>query len=119
MYQRLVRFSWNEDSISEREGAITSVCGLAKELTEIAFGQSNPGYAHEWNGDWNIPAELQDEWHWLEWAEDRIVELGHKIRFDDQEGKCVIELSGENFPLLLGYNSQMWLESNLKPRETK
>jgi len=113
-YQRLVRFSWNPDSISERESAISSVVGLAKELTQLAIAPTNPDYEFEWNGEWDFPAELRDEFEWLEWGEDRILKLGHKVDFDDHDGKCVIEFNGKNFPLLLGYDSKMWLENNMK-----
>jgi len=119
MYQRLVRWSWNADSISETQDAIYSLVGLAAELTAMAEFQKNPGYANQWNGDWEVPAEMTDEWDWLEWAEVRVAKLGHTVTWQEHNNKdrgtCTVELSGHvKFPLLLGRDSQQWIETNLK-----
>jgi len=114
MYTRSIKYTWNEDSISDTEYAVTCMTGLARELTQLKMATSNTSYEHEYNGEWTFPAELQDQWEWLDFAIERIEKLGHNVDFDEQGGKFEIILIGKNFPLLLGYDSQAWLSTNLK-----
>lgn len=117
MYKRMVEFTWDADSISQTEDAITDVTGLARELTELAY----PNSEDEYRGEWWIPAELADEWEWLDWGMERISKLGHRIEWTD--GKCTVTLiggtekdesTGNFFPFLLGYRSCDWLKMNRK-----
>ena len=116
MYKRIVEWVWNPDSISETEDAITSMTGLARELTELSY----PGSEDEYRGDWYIPAELSDEWEWLDWAMDRISNLGHRVEWTDGEARVQLiggtepDEKGRFFPFLLGYRSADWLRMNRK-----
>ena len=120
-HKRVVEFKWNPDSVMEREEAIATLTGLARELTAIA----HPGYRDEYQGDWYFPAELSDEEAWLDFAIDRIVKLGHRVQwlegcpYDHHPATCTVQLIGgtdekdENFyPFLLGYRSEDWLDAN-------
>lgn len=114
MYKRLVVSKWDADSISQTDDAIYEVTGLARELTELA----HPGYENEYQGEWYFPAELEDQWAWLDFAMERIEKLGHKIEWTD--GKFVLTLlggpeAGKNgvfFPFLLGYRSADYLRTH-------
>lgn len=108
-YERIVKFTWNGDSVRQTQDAIYSLVGLARELTEHAHGCEFPD--HEWDNfsEWHIPAELSDEWEWLNFAIERIEKLGHKVLWDDgyhnDRGYCTVTIKGTGFPFLLGRDS--------------
>ena len=116
-YERLIRFTWDTDSVSEREFAIDNMTGLAREMNKIALHmQDKDDWKLDYHDPLKFPVELNDSEEWLDFAIEHLTMLGHKVEWDDSDrvGVCVVRLRGENFPLLLGYNSEAWLNSNLK-----
>ena len=117
MYKRIVEWVWNPDSISDTEYAIENMTGLARELTELA----HPGAQDTWGSEWYFPAELEDEWDWLDFAMERIRKLGHRVEWTDGEARVQLiggtekdSETGNFFLFLLGYRSADWLRMNRK-----